>query len=49
MKCPECNNFHVMEGVIVEILNDNNQPCQTGEIGRLVITDLHNFATPLIT
>jgi len=48
MKCPECNNFHVMEGVIVEILNDNNQPCQTGEIGRLVITDLHNFATPLI-
>ena len=36
------------EVVIVEILNINDEPCKQGEIGRVVVTPLHNFATPLI-
>jgi phenylacetate-CoA ligase len=34
--------------VLVEILNDDGQPCAPGEVGRVVVTDLHNFATPLV-
>jgi len=36
------------ESLILEVLDDAGQPCQPGEVGRVVITDLHNFATPLI-
>jgi len=49
IQCPTTDNYHVMtETVIVEILNDDNQPCAPGEVGRLVVTDLHNHASPLI-
>ncbi len=34
--------------LLVEILNHQNNPCQDGEPGRIVVTDLHNFATPII-
>ena len=34
--------------MIVEVLDEQDQPCEPGEIGRLVITDLLNFATPVI-
>ena len=36
------------ESVLVEILNDDGTPCAPGEIGRVVVTALQNFATPLI-
>jgi len=36
------------ENVLVEILDARDQPCAPGQTGRLVITCLHNFATPLI-
>jgi len=36
------------ENVLVEILDADNQPCAPGQTGRLVISSLHNFATPLI-
>lgn len=32
---------------VVEILDDNGNPCAPGEIGRVVVTPLHNFAMPL--
>ena len=32
----------------VEILNDDNEPCAQGEVGRVVITDFFNTAMPLI-
>ena len=31
-----------------EILNDSDEPCGSGEIGQLVITDLHNLGSPVI-
>ena len=49
LQCPLHDHYHVMsENIILEVLNENNQPCQTGEIGRVLITNLHNFHTPLI-
>ncbi len=36
------------ESVVVEILNNRGLPCPVGEVGRVVITALHNYATPLI-
>lgn len=49
VQCPDSALYHVMaEGMIVEILNERDEPCAPGEVGRVVVTDLHNFATPLI-
>jgi phenylacetate-CoA ligase len=49
LQCPDCESYHVQsESVLVEILNPTGQPCAPGEVGRVVVTDLHNFATPLI-
>ena len=50
LQCPQQpGNYHQMsEQLLVEILNDNDEPCQPGEWGKVVITTLHNFAMPLI-
>lgn len=49
LECPDAPGHHVMaETVIVELLRDDGTPCDVGELGRVVITDLHNFATPMI-
>ncbi len=49
IQCPVSRLYHVMsESLLVEVLNENGQPSREGEVGRLAITDLHNFATPLI-
>jgi phenylacetate-CoA ligase len=49
LQCPESGLYHVMaETAIVEVLDEAGAPCGEGKPGRVVITDLHNFATPLI-
>ncbi|GAB7128655.1 hypothetical protein JCM19000A_31630 [Silvimonas sp. JCM 19000] len=49
IQCPLSGLYHVMdEGYIVEILRPDNTPCAVGETGRVVVTDLHNYAMPLI-
>lgn len=50
IECPHSSGcYHVMgENLIVEVLRDDGEPCRPGEVGRIVVTDLHNFATPLI-
>ena len=49
LQCPEHEHYHVMaERLFVEILDEHDRPCAPGETGRVVITDLHNFATPLL-
>ncbi len=49
IQCPHSGLYHIMsEGLIVEVLDEQNKACLPGQIGRLVITDLFNYATPLI-
>lgn len=49
LQCPERDHYHVQsENLYVEILNDAGKPCAPGKSGRVVVTTLHNFATPLI-
>jgi phenylacetate-CoA ligase len=36
------------EALIVEVVNERGESCGEGEIGRVMVSDLHNLATPLI-
>ena len=49
LQCPDHEHLHVQsENVLLEILRDDGSGCAPGEVGRVVVTDLHNFAMPLI-
>jgi len=49
LQCPASGLYHVMaESVMVEILAADGTPCAPGETGRVVATNLHNFAMPLV-
>jgi phenylacetate-CoA ligase len=49
LQCPDHEHYHVQsESVLVEVLDEHGRPCEPGEVGRVVVTDLHNFAMPLI-
>lgn len=46
---PGGDAYHVMaESYVVEIVDHVGQPCAPGELGRIVVTDLQNFAMPLV-
>lgn len=49
LQCPDSGLYHTMaETMIVEVLDEAGRACAPGEIGRVVATDLRNFASPLI-
>ena len=49
LECPESGLYHLMaETVLMEVLDENGNACGPGETGRLVLTDLSNFASPVI-
>jgi len=49
LQCPAHEHYHVQsEGALLEVLGQDGRPCAPGEIGRVVITALHNFAMPLV-
>ena len=49
IQCPEHNHYHAQaESLYLEVLDEDGKPCGPGETGRIVLSDLHNFATPLI-
>ena len=49
LQCPVSGLYHVQsESLIVEVLSEDGSACNEGQIGRVVITDLHSFATPII-
>lgn len=48
-ECKKRQGLHIMtDMVFVECLDDHNKPVANGEWGKLVITDLTNYAFPLI-
>jgi phenylacetate-CoA ligase len=49
LQCPEHEHYHVQaETRVVEVLDESGQPCPPGGVGRVVVTDLNNFAMPLV-
>lgn len=49
LQCPRHEHYHVLtDSVHVEVLREDGSPCEAGEVGKLVITSLYNYATPLI-
>ncbi len=50
LQCPDVpGHYHICaETLIVELVDDVGRPVPAGEIGRVLITDLHNLSTPMI-
>ncbi len=49
LQCPDEADYHMQsESAVIEVLNESGAPCGVGEVGRVIVTPLHNFATPLI-
>jgi len=49
LQCLEHEHYHAQaESALVEIVDDEGRPCGPGATGRIIVTPLHNFATPLI-
>ena len=50
IQCPLYPHYHVQaEGVHVEVLRDDGSACcAPGDVGRVVVTPLHEFRTPLL-
>jgi phenylacetate-CoA ligase len=49
LQCAKSELLHVQaEDMLVEVLDDDGRPCEPGEVGRVVVTPLHNFAMPLV-
>jgi len=41
--------YHTMDfNLIVEVLDGDDKPVAEGETGRVVVTDLHNYASPMV-
>jgi phenylacetate-CoA ligase len=49
LQCPSREHYHVQaENLYVELLRDDGTPCRPGELGRVVVSALHNFPMPLL-
>ena len=49
IQCPKHDHLHVMIGTtIIEIVDDHLQTCPSGVAGRVLVTNLHSFAMPII-
>ena len=49
LQCPSGSGYHVQaESVVVEVVDEAGRTCAPGEVGRVLVTALHNFATPLL-
>ena len=48
-QCPDCGEYHLScDASVIEIQRDDGSPAGAGEIGRVIVTPLHNYAMPLI-
>ena len=48
-QCPHCGTYHVADRhVILEVVSEDGRPAAPGQMGRVVLTPLFNWATPLL-
>lgn len=48
-QCEEGSDFHIFDELVyLEVVNEEGEPCRPGELGRVLITDLHNYGFPFI-
>jgi phenylacetate-CoA ligase len=49
LQCPVSEHYHAQaENVILEIVDEQGRACAPGQTGQVLVTTLHNYATPLI-
>jgi phenylacetate-CoA ligase len=49
MQCQEQRGYHLsMDNLFVEVAGDDGSPLEPDNAGRILITDLHNVATPFV-
>jgi phenylacetate-CoA ligase len=49
IECPGTGLQHIMsEALLVEVLDEHGNQCHPGELGRVVVTDFYNTASPMI-
>lgn len=49
LQCPQSEHYHVLsDSVVLEVVDETGEPCPPGKPGRVLLTSLHNYATPLI-
>ncbi|MCJ7654849.1 MAG: phenylacetate--CoA ligase family protein [Dehalococcoidia bacterium] len=49
LECQTHQGFHItIEKVILEIVDENGQKLPPGKSGRIIVTDLHNYAMPFV-
>ncbi|WP_127754105.1 phenylacetate--CoA ligase family protein [Devosia sp. 1566] len=49
-QCPSSDEHYHVAGshVLVEVLDENGKPMPSGQLGRVYVTSLHNFAGPIL-
>jgi phenylacetate-CoA ligase len=48
-QCPRGEHFHInAAAMLVEVLDDENRPCDIGQLGHVVVTPFYNSVQPLI-
>ncbi len=49
LQCPQAAHYHVQaETLIVEVVDEAGRACRPGEVGRVLVTPLDNYAMPLL-
>lgn len=49
LQCPLHDHYHIqLENCLLEVLDDDDKPCAPGQMGKIVVTTLHNYLMPLI-
>jgi phenylacetate-CoA ligase len=50
VQCPDSDShYHIAStNVFLELLTQSGEPCPPGDFGRVVVTSLHNYASPVV-
>lgn len=49
IQCPLNEHYHIQsESVLVEVVREDGSACESNEVGKILVTSLRNYATPLI-